>query len=56
MRKRRNAEMASGIKGACNRPKLSKRLRGAAKQKRHKPNSEKQMAYHAKIIGSAIFI
>jgi hypothetical protein len=41
--------MASGIKGACNRPKTNKNLRGGNKQKRHKVNNEAQAAYHAKI-------
>lgn len=41
--------MASGIKGACNRPKTGKHLRGSGKTKRHKNDSEKQAAYKSKI-------
>lgn len=40
--------MASGIKGSCNRPKTSKRLRGNSKVKRYKVDNEKQLAYKAK--------
>lgn len=41
--------MASGIHGSCNRPKAAKNLRGSAKKKRHKNDSEKQAAYKSKI-------
>jgi len=41
--------MASGIKGSCNRPKISKRLRGGGKKKRQRGTSEAQAKYHAAI-------
>lgn len=41
--------MASGIHRSANRPKAGKNLRGAAKKKRHKNDSEKQAAYKKKI-------
>ena len=41
--------MSSGIHGSCNRPKSGKNMKGAAKQKRHKNDSEKQAAYKSKI-------
>ena len=40
--------MSSGIKSSCNRPKTAKNLRGNAKKKRHKVNTEAQAAYHTK--------
>ena len=42
--------MASGIHRSANRPKAGKNLRGAAKKKRHKNDSEKQAAYKKKRI------
>jgi hypothetical protein len=39
----------SGIRQSAMRPKAGKNLRGAAKKKRHKNDSEKQAAYKAKL-------
>lgn len=39
----------SGIKASANRPKSAKNLKGSAKTKRFKANTEAQSAYHAKI-------
>jgi hypothetical protein len=41
--------MASGIKGACNRPKSGKNLRSRSNKKRHKNTTESQAKYHAAI-------
>jgi hypothetical protein len=39
----------AGIRRGAMRPKAGKNLRGAAKQKRHKNNTEAQAKYHTKI-------
>lgn len=39
----------SGIRNSGMRPKSGKNIKGAAKQKRHKNDSEKQAAYKSKI-------
>jgi hypothetical protein len=41
--------MASGIRASGNRPKINKRLRGNAKTKRIKNDTEKQAAYKTKV-------
>jgi hypothetical protein len=39
----------AGIRRSAMRPKAGKNLRGGAKKKRHKPNTEAQAAYKKKI-------
>jgi hypothetical protein len=41
--------MASGIKGACNRPKLAKNLRSSTKKKFRNDTPENRAKYQAKI-------
>ncbi len=45
--------MASGIRGACNRPKLPKHLRKASQKKFRNDNDEARTKYRAKLAARA---
>lgn len=45
--------MASGIKGACNRPKTAKNLRSSTKKKFRNDNEEARGKYRAKMAARA---